>query len=183
MGCSALKSVLIPNSVTEIGAAAFRSCTGLTSLIIPASVTAIYSDAWWGCDNIQTITAEWLVPLSLTANIFAGINTSICPLKVPIGTSNLYKEANIWNRFKIVEEYDVTGINDIQVNKLTIYPNPTQDKVYIQTESESALQVKVFNTIGKLLLETRSNEIDLSAFAKGIYLIQVNGKTTKIEKK
>jgi streptogramin lyase len=86
---------------------------------------------------------------------------------------------------KIIRPAAVTGIKNVDVTDtfLTIYPNPTQDKVYIKANDNTIPQVKVFSIIGQLLLETRSNEIDLSALSKGIYLIQVNGKTTKIEKK
>ncbi len=39
--CSALTSIVIPNSVTEIGIAALFGCSGLTSIDIPNSVTSI----------------------------------------------------------------------------------------------------------------------------------------------
>ena len=40
-GCTALKSVTIPESVTVIGENAFADCTSLTSVIIPDGVTYI----------------------------------------------------------------------------------------------------------------------------------------------
>ena len=43
-GCSSLKSITIPNSVTSIGYYAFYGCTSLTSVTIPKSVTGI--DDW-----------------------------------------------------------------------------------------------------------------------------------------
>ncbi|MEG1846654.1 MAG: leucine-rich repeat protein, partial [Oscillospiraceae bacterium] len=40
-GCKGLKSVIIPNSVTDIGGYAFMDCTGLKSVTIPSSVKII----------------------------------------------------------------------------------------------------------------------------------------------
>lgn len=39
--CTALTSIIIPNSVTNIGHYAFKGCSGLTSITIPNSVTSI----------------------------------------------------------------------------------------------------------------------------------------------
>lgn len=49
-------SIVIPDSVTEIGSKAFNDCKGLTSVTIPDSVTEIgvYGyHVFYGCENIQ----------------------------------------------------------------------------------------------------------------------------------
>ena len=48
-GCSGLKSITIPNSVTRIGYRAFYECRGLTSVTIPNSVTSIDMGAFSYC--------------------------------------------------------------------------------------------------------------------------------------
>ena len=50
--CSLLTSVVIPNSVTNIGGAAFIGCTGLTSIEIPNSVTSIGYGAFANCSGL-----------------------------------------------------------------------------------------------------------------------------------
>jgi hypothetical protein len=54
--CSNLDSVVIPNSVTTIENAVFHSCECLTSVIIPNSVTSIGGSAFSGCNSLTSIT-------------------------------------------------------------------------------------------------------------------------------
>ena len=49
-GCTALASVVIPESVTKIGEYAFEGCTALASVVIPESVTEIGRCAFKGCN-------------------------------------------------------------------------------------------------------------------------------------
>jgi len=53
-----IKSITIPNSVTDIEWAAFRNCTGLTSVTIPHSVTSIGDMVFYGCTGLTSIVVE-----------------------------------------------------------------------------------------------------------------------------
>lgn len=46
---SELTTVVLPNSITELGIGAFNECTGLTSITIPEGVTTIGNDAFKYC--------------------------------------------------------------------------------------------------------------------------------------
>ena len=62
-GCSSLKEIIIPDSVTSIGDYAFSGCDSLTEIIIPDSVTSIGSRAFYSCDSLTEI----IIPDSVTS--------------------------------------------------------------------------------------------------------------------
>ncbi|MBQ2540935.1 MAG: leucine-rich repeat protein [Paludibacteraceae bacterium] len=53
---AALGEIVIPNSVTSIGEAAFYDCSGLTSVTIGNSVTSIGNNAFSGCSGLTSVT-------------------------------------------------------------------------------------------------------------------------------
>lgn len=54
--CSFITSVVIPNSVTEIGYRAFVGCRALTSIVIPNGVTSIGEGAFESCEYLTSIS-------------------------------------------------------------------------------------------------------------------------------
>ena len=55
IGCRSLTSLVIPDSVTNIGDYAFSGCRSLTSLVIPDSVTNIGDYAFEGCGSLSSL--------------------------------------------------------------------------------------------------------------------------------
>ena len=55
-----IKSVTIENSVSTIGANAFKNCSNLTSIVIPDGVTIIGTSAFYRCSNLTSITLPFV---------------------------------------------------------------------------------------------------------------------------
>ena len=53
-----IKDLVIPNSMTSIGASAFYCCNSLTSVTIPGSVTTIGGSAFRNCENLTTVDIQ-----------------------------------------------------------------------------------------------------------------------------
>ena len=53
--CTSLVSITIPESVTKISQEAFNCCSGLTSIVIPSSVTTIEHGVFHLCYNLQSV--------------------------------------------------------------------------------------------------------------------------------
>jgi hypothetical protein len=70
-------------------------------------------------------------------------------------------------------------ISDIEFrHNIFIYPNPTKGDVYIITQGEIINSFSLYNINGQLLLKsenlkTTREEINLSAFSKGVYIIKI----------
>ena len=72
-GCSGLKTLVLPKSVTTLEDRALCNMDGLTEYAIPETVTSIGSELFLGCDNLKKIT----VPESITklpSNAFSNLN-------------------------------------------------------------------------------------------------------------
>jgi len=71
-----------------------------------------------------------------------------------------------------VEQYKQTG--------LSIYPNPTNDLLTIETSQPGQHFIEITSLNGQLLytdrMEGPTHQIDLSSFEKGLYLITVRSR-------
>lgn len=69
-----------------------------------------------------------------------------------------------------------------QTQKINIYPNPIKDYLSIANTKESSLNYQIFEGSGKKVLTgtTKSDEkINISKLNKGVYFIEINGKSEK----
>ena len=80
-GCTSLKSINIPNSITYIGSYAFGGCNNLTSVTINNSITYISTGTFDGCSSLTSIE----IPNSVTLigdNAFRGCS-SLTSIDIP----------------------------------------------------------------------------------------------------
>ena len=87
IGCRALTSLVIPDSVTNIGDYAFSGCRSLTSLVIPDSVTNIGDYAFEGCGSLSSLVLPEGVT-SIGKCAFRGCG-SLSSLVLPDGVTNI----------------------------------------------------------------------------------------------
>ena len=74
------------------------------------------------------------------------------------------------------------GFNDFfATNKpeFKVYPNPCENTLNIEADGLKRL----FDTSGRLLMETKSNKIDMSSFEVGMYFVELDGVRVKVMKK
>ena len=86
-GCTSLTSINIPDGVTSIGDWAFEGCTSLTSINIPDGVTCIGGWAFKGCSSLTSIN----IPDSVTNigdSAFYGC-TSLTSITIPDGITSI----------------------------------------------------------------------------------------------
>ena len=54
--CTSLSSIVIPDSVTNIGSSAFKGCSSLTSITIPEGVTSLEEATFYNCTSLESVT-------------------------------------------------------------------------------------------------------------------------------
>jgi len=70
-----------------------------------------------------------------------------------------------------------SAVSAIKNNGFDLFPNPSNDKIYITNENQKIQQLKIYNNLGDLVYENNSNQlhysIDVSPFSKGLYYVNV----------
>ncbi len=69
-----------------------------------------------------------------------------------------------------IDVYFAVGLAEQQPNKLTLYPNPTTGILTIEGAQGT---VTVYDIYGRLVLTTKTNTLDISNTAMGIYFVRV----------
>jgi hypothetical protein len=97
--CHGIISLTIPDGVTTIEEWTFFNCQGLTSVNLPASLTTIKDRAFGTCDKLREVTNYNPNPQEINDLTFAFVNLKNITLKVPSGSVEAYKAANVWKDF------------------------------------------------------------------------------------
>lgn len=88
---TSMSKLSIPSTVSSIGANAFNNCIQLDSVSIPEGVTFIGMSAFAGCNNLKTLVLpESLIVIKTLA--FANCN-SLTTVKIPIGATSVESAA------------------------------------------------------------------------------------------
>ena len=78
--CKVLTTVILPNTITSIGAYAFNSCDRLTSINLPEGLTTIGPNAFSICSNLSHIDfPSTLTELGFTSFISCGLTSVVVP--------------------------------------------------------------------------------------------------------
>jgi len=139
--------------------------------------TEPYSYSWSnGSNSVSTEANPLLTPVETTTYTLLVTDNATC-------TAASNSTINI----------GVLGINDFTEDELKVYPNPTTNKLFIQsnTDINSDLSITIYDNTGRILysqkledlLANSIHEIDISAFTHGIYILQINNSKSITIKK
>lgn len=98
-GYTAVKEIVLPAHIREVGKAAFEGCTSLTSLTVPATVKTLGESAFADCDALTAVKAESTAPAAAYANTFSEAAYTNATLTVPNGFESTYQSAPGWSGF------------------------------------------------------------------------------------
>lgn len=90
--------------VSQIGLYAFSGCTSLKSVSIPASVTSIERNAFYGTSSLKTITLNWSDPILVKSSAFELETIANATLRVPVGCVKAYSSLSPWMLFGTITD-------------------------------------------------------------------------------
>ena len=147
-GCTSLTSVVIPNSVTSIGSSAFYECTSLTSVEIPSSVTGIGGGAFSGCTSLASIEIPSSI-ISIGNSAFYNC-TSLTSIVIPSSVTSIGFGA--FYGCRSLEEMTIPFVGDGSSNTNFGYIFGTSDYSYNDIKVPTSLK-KVVITGGESIGE------------------------------
>jgi CubicO group peptidase (beta-lactamase class C family) len=179
-----------------------------TEMVNPSQdLNQAYGYLWWlnGYDSFmvpqsQNVFSGTLMPDAPT-DLYSGIGRDgqyvmVSPSEdmvvvrmgnTPAGLAGLVPTVlgnDIWKRILNLECGPLTISVQNDSPKFSVYPNPGNGIIYIQTNNPEIInEIKVIDCIGRTVLSSKinSSEIDLSSFSKGMYTIVVTNKLNQRE--
>jgi len=128
--------------------------------------------------STTTQTAETWIGHDIAISDYVGLNTAnLGQIQVVLGsaTGGTKGTAYVDN----IYFYDSTtlGIKDFEIEGLTTYPNPTNNKWTISTSNQEIQAIDVYSVIGKRVLSLKPNamsaNVDASSLSPGVYIATI----------
>ena len=172
--------------------------------VIPTQSTNYYINAEGGCNNAGACTLVAISVITLNANLDQTANTLTavtsnaayawidCATDQPVagatgqsfspGVSGSYKlqiTQNGCTAFSDCFDFIFTGLNDLSANRVTLYPNPVKDELYLNLPNGvKPSMVSVTDMTGKQKkIDAITNgavmQLDVRSLSAGFYLISV----------
>ena len=121
---------------------------------------------WLNCDNgfaiISGETNASYTPSTIVGNYAVEVSENGC-----VDTSACFL-------------IDVTGINDLGMFGLSLFPNPNHGVVNIESANNNLNSIVIMDNSGRLVYEDRivqgsMTKLDLTHFEKGVYFVKLSG--------
>ena len=97
-------------------------------------------------------------------------------------------EGSFNGRFTVQFEPEILGNNDISLETITVFPNPADDILTVQSPNNELNSLVVYNLQGRKVIERsdiRANSVvlDISALESSIYLLKVVSENRTVTKR
>jgi hypothetical protein len=169
--------VTIPNSVKTIGSFSFQNCVRINNLVLGSGLEKIDTGALYNCANVHNIYLMCETPPEAAGGLYSvSSHYDITTLHVPKGTVDAYRAHELWSKFKKMEEHNLTGIGNIEDDKVSI--EITANGVVVSNAAGEPLSV--YDVAGKPVEKISAYSGEEILLGKGIYIISVGGKSVKI---
>jgi len=124
------------------------------------------------CGNSQTYHFTPDTGYEINEVLVDGIANSAAKENGSYTFSNVTGNHSISVTFNAVSS--ITGANEIEAAGYSIYPNPANDEIFIQSEF-SITKVEIYSSTGALLLSEKNfnEKISISTLSQGVYVVKI----------
>ena len=169
----ASEEYIIPEGTLDIRAEEFN-CKNLKSIIFPSSLEYIHTK-FRNCDNLMTIKCQALTPPVCDDYSFYSLkeNTTIY---VPVGTKELYVNANGWGKFSNIVEVSDFGIRNnklLSENHHAVLGKTNAMNIAMENDSQiTGLQCDIFLPEGVTVATVDGEyDVELSSRASNSHMV------------
>jgi uncharacterized repeat protein (TIGR03803 family) len=109
---------------------------------------------------------------------------------MPVSSGSEYSYQVMDHRILTANFRLYTGIKETQSGLIRVFPNPTEDKLFIEWDSETTRkfdEVNLYNSLSQLVFQQNTKDvtgrltIDVKSFAPGVYYLVVKLKGAKVD--
>ena len=99
-------------------------------------------------------------------------------------TVDIEAGSGVWWRYQM-QIQSTAGLNDNVLNNIKMYPNPANDYLNFNTNSNENVDIQIFDILGKSVLDLDNvrNPVNVSELKSGVYFVQITLGTEKGTKK
>jgi len=85
------------------------------------------------------------------------------------------------------QDSTITTISESSSKKLTVYPNPAENQIFLRNVPETSSPIQIFRMDGVVVKRTNTtsgiSSIDISELPSGLYLLKIDNQTVKLIRK
>lgn len=148
-------------------------------------------DGWRETYGVDFPVIHWFTEGSTAQEICEDYGVQIFSTAVFIAPNREILINNIWpinSGQQLIDEFEAamatTGITENNENNYSLYPNPTNGSVTINSDSSRNVVVNIYDMMGHLVrnisISDHNTTIELNDINRGVYLVDIDGKFEKL---
>ena len=156
------------------GYSPFYGKESLTELTIGSAVTSAGSISW--CNNIMTIYSYATTPPRL--GVFTNQQYMNAKVYVPQGSLAAYQDADVWENFWGLQEFDPTGISGVEA--ATGLDVSVSDGCIVVDNATGHVTVYDISGVAVASGNADGGSVSIAVPGHGVYIVRVGGKAVKV---